>query len=82
VYYSNSFKYGERQQTEDRQHRPGQKNKVTYTDLWTPTGIDRIIQRCLGRKEDLSNWVQRALADSSGSMLAELFEVPPKGNVQ
>lgn len=76
VYYSNSFKYGERQQTEDRQHRPGQDNKVTYTDLWTPTGIDRIIQRCLGKKEDLADWVREALAESSGEMLNEILDIP------
>lgn len=72
IYYSNSFKYGERVQSEDRQHRPGQTNKVTYLDLWTDTGIDRIIQRCLEKKEDLDLWVKRALAESTHEILKEL----------
>ena len=72
IYYSNSFKYGERVQSEDRLHRPGQTNRVTYTDLWTDTGMDRIICRCLEKKEDLDEWVKRALAESTRKLLEEL----------
>ena len=72
IYYSNSFKYGERVQSEDRQHRPGQQNKVTYTDIWTDTGIDRIIQQCLAKKESLDEWVKRALAESTREILEQL----------
>lgn len=59
VYMSNGYSLMYRQQSEDRCHRQGQLNKVTYFDMIAvgPNGqptIDRIIYRALRRKEDLA----------------------------
>lgn len=61
VYYSNTFRYSDRVQSEDRFHRIGQRNPVTYIDLWTNTGIDRIIAKCLARKQDLADYVRELI---------------------
>ncbi|MFW5760209.1 MAG: DEAD/DEAH box helicase [Cyclobacteriaceae bacterium] len=50
VYYSNSFKYLDRLQSEDRQHRIGQNSKTYYADLITRNSIDTRIQRALESK--------------------------------
>ncbi|MBK1719208.1 DEAD/DEAH box helicase [Thiocystis violacea] len=52
IYYANAFKYSERQQSEDRCHRLGQTQPVTYLDLWSTAGIDDRIEKALGRKEN------------------------------
>jgi hypothetical protein len=69
VYLSNSYRMGERQQSEDRVHRPGQKRTVHYFDFVAtgPQGqktIDHDIINTLRKKEDIANrtqeaWVQR-----------------------
>jgi SNF2 family DNA or RNA helicase len=57
IYYNNSFKLMERLQSEDRNHRIGQKNNVVYTDLLAESSIDAHILRSLGKKLDISNTV-------------------------
>lgn len=52
VFYSNSFKYSERLQAEDRCHRMGQEHEVTYTDILS-SGIDEKIWEALSRKENV-----------------------------
>ncbi len=51
IFYSNSFKYAERQQAEDRCHRMGQEQEVRYYDILGP-GIDDKIWESLSRKEN------------------------------
>mgnify|MGYP003315511094 CR=1 FL=1 len=53
IYYSNSFKYGERQQSEDRAHRIGQKNNVLYFDLIAENTLDNKIIKRMAQKYDL-----------------------------
>jgi SNF2 family DNA or RNA helicase len=55
IYYSNSFKYGERQQSEDRAHRIGQKNNVLYFDLIAENTLDNKIIKVLLEKQELAN---------------------------
>ena len=55
IYYSNSFKYGERQQSEDRAHRIGQKNNVLYFDLIAENTLDNKIIKVLLEKLELAN---------------------------
>lgn len=57
-FYSNSFKIDDRIQSEDRSHRSGQTNKVTYKDLICPDTVDVRIWESLKRKEDLMNYFQ------------------------
>jgi SNF2 family DNA or RNA helicase len=53
VYYANDFNLETRIQSEDRCHRIGQKNPVTYIDLITNNTIDETIVRALRNKIDL-----------------------------
>ena len=55
-FYSNSFRADSRLQAEDRSHRIGQTNKVTYKDLICRKTIDERVYDVLKRKEDLINY--------------------------
>jgi len=54
IYYANDFNLETRVQSEDRCHRIGQKNSVTYVDLVTRNSIDEHIVKSLRAKIDLS----------------------------
>lgn len=54
IYYSNSFSYVDRIQSEDRAHRIGQNKVVTYIDLIYKGTIDEKILRALESKKSLS----------------------------
>jgi len=56
VYYSNDFSAETRWQSEDRAHRIGQTQKVTYVDLVAPGTIDRQILGALRAKESISKF--------------------------
>ena len=53
IYYANDFNLETRIQSEDRCHRIGQKNTVTYIDLITENTIDERIVQALRNKIDL-----------------------------
>jgi len=55
IYYSNSFSLYDRLQSEDRAHRIGQRNNVTYYDLEVAGTIDRYIIESLRAKKDIAN---------------------------
>ena len=66
VYFSNNFSLELRQQSEDRAHRFGQENKVTYIDLVVPGSMDeKIIKSLISKrnianeilKDDLDDWI-------------------------
>ena len=66
VYYSNGYDLEKRLQSEDRAHRIGQKNLVTYVDLITPKTVDEKIRKALRKKiniateimgEELRDWI-------------------------
>lgn len=63
IYYSNTFRYSDRIQSEDRFHRIGQVNPVNYIDLWTDTGIDSIIEGCLRRKQNLADYIREQISN-------------------
>ena len=67
IYFSNNYSLELRQQSEDRAHRIGQKNNVTYIDLMVPGSVDeKIIKALLSKrdlaneilKDDLENWIK------------------------
>ena len=67
IYYSNSYDLELRMQSEDRAHRIGQENKVTYIDLISPKTIDQKIVEALRSKikiadtilgEDAREWLK------------------------
>jgi SNF2 family DNA or RNA helicase len=57
IYYSNSFSLSHRLQSEDRAHRIGQTNNVTYVDLQATNTFDSHIKKALLDKEKLSDKV-------------------------
>jgi SNF2 family DNA or RNA helicase len=72
VFFSNVFEFAMREQAEDRNHRPGQHNAVTYIDLLTEGSVDEKIKEVLESKKSLSEWVME-----SKGRLSEFFE--PRG---
>ncbi len=59
IYYSNSFDLETRLQSEDRCHRIGTKNNVTYIDLESPKTIDTKIIKALRSKKSLADIVTK-----------------------
>ena len=59
IYFSNSYDLEIRLQSEDRAHRIGQTNKVTYIDLVSPCTIDEKILQALRDKVDIAGQVLR-----------------------
>jgi SNF2 family DNA or RNA helicase len=57
IYYSNSFDLEKRLQSEDRAHRIGQTEKVTYIDLITPKTVDEHIVKALRNKINIAGQV-------------------------
>jgi SNF2 family DNA or RNA helicase len=57
IYYSNSYDLETRLQSEDRAHRIGQTNKVTYVDLIVPKTVDEKIIKSLRSKINLATQV-------------------------
>jgi SNF2 family DNA or RNA helicase len=57
VYYSNDYSLEVRMQSEDRAHRIGQTQKVTYIDLMAEGTIDEKIVKALNNKIDLASKV-------------------------
>jgi len=54
IYYSNSYNLEHRIQSEDRAHRIGQANRVTYVDLICPKTVDEKIVKALRSKKQLA----------------------------
>jgi SNF2 family DNA or RNA helicase len=67
IYYSNSFDLEKRLQSEDRAHRIGQTDKVTYIDFVSPNTVDEHIVKALRNKiniasavlgEEIKEWIK------------------------
>jgi hypothetical protein len=61
VYYSNTFSYQDRYQSEARSHRKGQHNNVVYQDIEMNIPYDKMILKAVRRKRDLAQEVQEYL---------------------
>ena len=57
IYYSNNYDLEKRLQSEDRAHRIGQNNSVTYIDLVCKGTVDEKIITALRNKISLANQV-------------------------
>ena len=55
IYYSNTYNLEDRIQSEDRAHRIGQTNKVTYIDLICPNTVDEKIVNSLRNKKSVAS---------------------------
>ena len=58
-FYSNDYRPDRRLQAEDRSHRIGQKNKVTYKDIICLDSIDQKIKLVLSGKEKIINFFRK-----------------------
>lgn len=56
IYYSNTFSWEDRSQSEDRAHRIGQTEKVTYIDLVAEDTVDQHISKALKFKKDVAEF--------------------------
>lgn len=59
IYYSNDFNLENRLQSEDRAHRIGQKNNVTYVDIEAIGTVDTRIISALRMKKDVANLITK-----------------------
>lgn len=57
IYYSNNYDLEKRLQSEDRAHRIGQTNKVTYIDIVCERTVDEKIVKALRRKQSIAQTV-------------------------
>ena len=57
IYYSNGYDLEVRLQSEDRAHRIGQTNKVTYIDITAEDTVDQKVIKALRSKIDISTTV-------------------------
>lgn len=57
IYYSNSFRLVHRDQSENRNHRVGQKNNVLYIDLVAQDSVDEQIVEALRDKFDIASQI-------------------------
>jgi len=64
IYYSNTFSYDDREQSERRPWRIGQKNAVLYIDLVMNHKIDNQILTALRNKQDVAEFVNGELSGS------------------
>lgn len=55
VYFSLSYSLEEEKQSQDRTHRIGQKNRVTYIYLLAKDSIDEIIFKALRKKQNIAD---------------------------
>jgi SNF2 family DNA or RNA helicase len=63
VYYSNSFSFTDREQSEDRAHRIGQTRSVTYIDIIAEGTVDAAVTQALREKKDVSEFVRTSIND-------------------
>jgi hypothetical protein len=61
VYYSNTFSLEDRLQSEDRNHRIGQFNAVTYVDLMSDLKVDRHVITALQQKKSVADFASSGL---------------------
>ena len=69
VYYSNSFSFTDREQSEDRAHRIGQTRSVTYIDLVAEGTVDEVVIQALKSKKDVSEFIRGSRNDHSATAL-------------
>ena len=57
IYYSNNYDLEKRLQSEDRAHRIGQTNKVTYIDIVCERTVDEKIVKALRKKQSIASTI-------------------------
>lgn len=67
VFYTNSFKYADRIQAEDRSHRLGQNRPVTYIDVAVSCSIEQRIHEALQQKANVAGDFRRQIERVKGT---------------
>ena len=57
IYFSNNYDLEKRLQSEDRNHRSGQEDKVLYVDLVSPNTVDERILKALRKKINIADTI-------------------------
>lgn len=57
IFYSNVYRYGRRKQAEDRIHRSGQTQPVSYYDIFAEGTIDELIRASLREKKNVADLI-------------------------
>jgi SNF2 family DNA or RNA helicase len=73
IYYSNSFSFTDREQSEDRAHRIGQTKSVTYIDLVAEGTVDQVVVQALKSKKDVSEFVRTSIDSMDTINVDHLF---------
>lgn len=82
VYFSNSLQLVHRMQSEDRNHRIGQKNPVLYVDLVCEGTVDVDAMESLKNKRDVADYVRERMSTDPGRQpLTGVSPVPPGGSI-
>lgn len=72
IYYSGTFAFIDRTQSEDRAHRIGQKNSCLIIDLVMDKSIDTTIQASIAEKMDLDQYIKKRMRE--GKTMDQLLE--------
>jgi len=83
VYTSNDFSLANRLQSEDRTHRIGQKNPVTYIDIICEDTIDELVLKRLQSKREMAEFFTNPteMVSSLKEFLANTVGTKEKSNV-
>lgn len=63
IYYNNTEKMIDREQSEDRAHRDGLRHPVLYIDLVAEATVDEVILNSIKQKMDLADYIRKAIRD-------------------
>lgn len=63
IYYNNTERMIDREQSEDRAHRDGLKHSVLYIDIVAEKTVDEAILKSLAMKVDLSEYIRMHIRD-------------------
>ena len=71
IYISNTFNLAHRLQSEDRNHRIGQHNKVTYFDIVMEKTVDETIMEAIESKMDLADYIKSKIKEMGAEKFIE-----------
>jgi len=63
IYFSNSFNYTDREQSEERAFAPGKQNGTVIVDIVAENTVDEVILEALTQKKDVARFVRESIHD-------------------
>jgi len=70
IYYNNTERMIDREQSEDRAHRDGLTHPVLYIDLIAENSVDELIIKSNEAKMDLAEYIRRNIREAATALLA------------